>query len=187
MLSPVEAPVSIVRVCGHRESETIRYRGRTQRQNLENAGRKRFCKECREMVSGWMAGEEASPYPLELPALIGSAGQVSWANSLRNKFTQQMLPVMTLAANHGGKTGAAVWQAIYAVLSQRHAGFWIDGRELGYGEPYLISEASYFAMGLTYGEVFSERSVFGRWKKKAPHLIEDAKKRFPVAKLPVSA
>ena len=187
MLSPVEAPISIIRVCGHRETETVRYRGRTQRMNREAEARKCFCKACRDMVAGWMAGNEAAPYPLELPQLIGSAGQISWACDLRAKVARKMLPVMTMAANHGGKTGAAVWQALYALLSQRQSRFWIDGRELGYSQHFVLSEASYFAMGLTYGVIFSERSIFGRWKKQSPYLIDEVKKRCPVSQVSASA
>lgn len=187
MLSSFESPVLITRLCGHRETETIRYRGRTQRMNRESDARKCFCEACRDMVAGWMAGIEAASYPLELPQLIGSAGQIAWASDLRAKVARKMLPVMTMAANHGGKVGAAVWQALYALLSQRQSRFWIDGRDLGYSDYYVLSEASYFAMSHTSGVIFSERSVFGRWKKQSPYLIDEVKKRCPVSQIAASA
>lgn len=187
MSHSANAPITIIRICGHRETEFAPCRGRTQRISREAEARRWFCKSCRDMVAEWLAGCEAVPYPLELPALIGTAGQISWANDLRAKVARQMLPVMAMAVAHGGKTGAAVWLALYALVSQRQSRFWIDGREFGFSVDYVLSEASYFAMGQTYGVIFSERSIYGRWKKESPYLINELKKRCPISQIAASA
>lgn len=181
MLSPVEVPVSITRVCGHREQEVLRYRGSRERASLESNSRKLFCAECRCLVAGWLDLKEGHAYPLALPEVLGSVKAAPWATTIRAKVAAQMLPAMTAAVTHGGKTGAAVWQALYALMTQRQASFWIDGRNVGYSLHYVLSEAAFFAMGITHGTTFSERSIYGRWKQKSPFLIEDVKKRCPIA------
>ncbi|MDU4254527.1 hypothetical protein [Pseudomonas sp.] len=188
MSTAFQAPVSITRVCGHSETETMRYRGRNHLRDLQSAARKEFCAGCRSLVSNWMAqAAETDAYELELPELTGSVGQIKWARDLRAKAGVQLLPVMQAAADHGGKTGAAVWQALYALMRQSSASFWIDDRHSGYCEHYVLREAAYFAMSAIYDVTFTNRSIYGRWKKNAPYLIDDVKRACPVSLSPAQA
>jgi hypothetical protein len=181
MFSATTMPVRIIRACDHSEVEELRYRGLRDKSNQQSQARKYFCKDCRELIKTWVEQSvDASPYSLELPALVGSEKQVKWATTLRAAQLKVLLPAMALAAEHGSKIGAAVWQAIYILATQRQAKFWIDNRELGFGRNYVEAEAAYFAMGTVYGAVFSERSVFGRLKASAPYVIEEVKRLCPV-------
>lgn len=182
MFSATVMPVRIIRACDHGEVVELRYRGMRDKSQQQDTARSFFCKECKVLLEAWLsAANAAAPYPVDLPALIGSEKQVKWAQSLRAEQMRRLLPAMTAAAEHGGKMGAAVWQALYALVAQRQAKFWIDNRELGFSHHYVETEAVYFAKGISYGAVFSERSVFGRLKKSAPYVIEEVKRRCPVA------
>lgn len=181
MFSATVMPVRIIRACGHSEVEEMRYRGLQDKSNQQHHARKCFCKECSVLIEEWMAlGSAAPSYPVELPALVGSEKTIKWASSLRRDQLKVLLPAMAAAAEHGDKIGAAVWQALYVLTTQQYAKFWIDNREQGFNHHYVSTEASYFAMGATYGSVFSDRSVFGRLKARAPYLLDEVKRLCPV-------
>lgn len=182
MFSATVMPVRITRACGHSEVEELSYRGLRDKSQQQAMARCIFCKDCKVLVEDWLgAPDDVAPYPVELPALVGSEKQVKWAESVRAAQLKRLLPAMTAAVECGGKVGASVWQALYALVAQRQAKFWIDNRELGFSHYYVETEAVYFAMGIAYGATFSERSVFGRLKKFAPYVIEEVKSRCPVA------
>lgn len=181
MFSATEMPVRITRACGHSEVVEMRYRGMQDKSNQQHQARKCFCKECRSLIESWMVlGAGAASYSITLPELMGTEKTIKWASSIRSAQLKVLLPAMAAAAEHGGKTGAAVWQAIYVLTTQRYAKFWIDNREQGFNSQYVSTEASYFAVGATYGAAFSERSVFGRLKARAPYLIDEVKRLCPV-------
>lgn len=181
MFSATVMPVRITRACGHSEVEEMRYRGLRDKSSQQHQARKCFCKECSELVDVWMSlGSAAPSYCVELPDLVGTANTIKWAASVRRDQLKVLLPAMAAAAEHGDKIGAAVWQALYVLATQRYAKFWIDNRELGFNHHYVSTEASYFATGATYGVVFSERSVFGRLKARAPYLLDEVKRLCPV-------
>ena len=179
MFSSAVMPICVIRACGHSESEEFRYRSVRDRNQQVDMARRAICKSCRVMLEGWLEATDDAPYPAQLPALSGSDKQVKWAESIRATQLKRLLPAMTAAAAHGDKIGAAVWQALYVIVTQRQARFWIDNRELGFSRHYIELEATYFAMTVTFGVIFSERSIFGYLKKHAPHVIEDARRRCP--------
>lgn len=181
MFSSTVMPVLVARACGHVETEELRYRGTRDKNQQVEMARRTICKSCRVMLEGWLEATDDAPYPAQLPALSGSDKQVKWAESIRATQLKRLLPAMTAAAAHGDKIGAAVWQALYVIVTQRQARFWIDNRELGFSRHYIELEATYFAMTVTFGVNFSERSIFGNLKKHAPHKIEEARRRCPVA------
>lgn len=184
MFSATVMPISIHRACGHCETAEFRYRGMREKTQQMDIARRAVCKDCRALIQSWLADSNGSaPFPVVLPELCGSDKQVRWAESIRAAQLPQLLGAMTAASEHGGKIGSAVWQALFLIVTQRQAKFWIDNREVGFSWQYIETEASYLAAGATYGVVFSDRSVFGRLKKCAPHVIEDARRRCPV--LPV--
>lgn len=181
MFSPTVMPVRIIRACNHSAVVELRYRGLRDKSQQQENERSFFCGDCKALLAEWLSeANTCAPYSVELPELVGSEKQVKWAKGLRAEQMRRLLPAMTAAAEHGGKMGAAVWQALYALVAQRQAKFWIDNRELGFSHHYVETEAVYFAKGISYGSVFSERSVFGRLKKSAPYVIEEVKRRCPV-------
>ncbi|MCF6783367.1 hypothetical protein [Stutzerimonas stutzeri] len=181
MLSATVMPIRVTRACGHSESEEFRYRTVRDRNQQAEAARRVVCRSCRVMIQGWLELANETPYQVQLPVLSGSDKQVKWAESIRANQLKSLLPAMAAAAAHGDKIGAAVWQALYVIVMQRQARFWIDNREVGFSHYYVEAEATYFAMTVTFGVTFSERSIFGYLKKNAPHVIEDARRRCPVA------
>lgn len=64
---------------------------------------------------------------------------------------------------------------------QTSARFWIDGRDVVFGPAYFMTEASYFLRSTTIGATFGVTSVFGQWKARAPHLIDQVKASAPFA------
>lgn len=184
MLSPVEMPISLLRVCGHREVENVRYRGTREKDQHLHYARGVHCKACKQAVTSWFQNPDASPYPLELPPLLGSEKQVVWAQKIRTVRAHALLGVMTLAAQEGEKNGLGCWRALTAFLGQRQAKTWIDNRDERYSAEYFILEASYFMMGSTIGVTFSPRSVYGQLKQKAPYRIDEIKQLTPEIEYP---
>jgi len=170
----------IVRACGHGESEEFSYRGLRDKEQRLRTARCMFCKDCKALVKTWLEAGNVPSDLVELPALVGSDKQVKWAAGIRAVQMKRLLPAMASAAEHGDKIGAAVWQALYAIVTQRQARFWIDNREQGFSDLYIETEAVYFALVVTFGVVFSERSVFGNLKKSAPHILESIRRHCPV-------
>jgi hypothetical protein len=179
MLSPVEMPISIFRVCDHKEVEDIRYRGNREKDQMLHYARGLLCKDCKQSITAWFQNPDDKPYPLALPELIGSEKQVAWANKIRTVRAHALLGVMTLAAQHGAKSGLGCWRALFAFLGQRQAKTWIDNRDERYSAEYFVLEASYFMMGSTIGVTFSPRSVYGQLKQKVPYRIDEIKQMNP--------
>ena len=179
MFSAVEMTITVSRVCGHSETQDIRYKGTREKQQIQHYERLRFCKACQQQIRDWFSDSSAAPYPLSLRPLSGSEKQVAWADRLRAGRAFQLLKVMALAASDGSKTGIALWQAIHTFIQQCQARFWIDNKDEVYGPDYFALEASYYLMPSTIGVQFSPRSIFGMLKEKAPYRIQEAKAILP--------
>jgi len=179
MFSAVEMTVGVLRVCGHSENQDIRYKGTNDKQQIMHFERQHLCKACKQKITDWFSNSSAPHYPLTLPGLVGSDKQVSWATRLRDGKAFQLTKVMAQCVNDEGKTGIALWQAIYAYLNQRQAKYWIDTREEVFGPDYFALEASYFLMVSAIGVHFSPRSVYGRLREKAPYRIQEIKRLAP--------
>lgn len=173
-------PVNVIRACGHNEVVSIRYGSTREKGSELLAVKATFCSTCHVKVKDWVASANtAEPYELSLPPLTGTPRQVSWAHCLRQKLAQPLLRAMTLAAEHGGHMGAAVWKGLYAVVTQQDASFWIDNREWGFNHYTVEREAGCFARG--FDSMPHGNSIYSQIRKAGAHHIAEIELRCPVS------
>lgn len=172
MLSSNLSTVSIRRICGHHETEVVKYRSRSGRNHTVMTGRNQLCAQCNQVVKNWFDTPTDEPYLLEMVEISGTEAQVRWANSIRNKHMKPLFKVLAISARGDSVLHVGVTMVIYALCNITSATFWINRKELTYTAEYVALEAAYFLSHNLYGMYFQTLSVFAFMSKHMPYRLK---------------
>ena len=126
-----------LRVCGHGEMFGFSYTNQKQRYQQQLNASRTLCNECKSAIrdvlercaNGQVCDPRSQARNERLPELLGTAGQVSFASSVRDRKASQLFGVMAALEQPGTQVPMAAHYAIRLLFSIPRAKFWLDHRE----------------------------------------------------------
>lgn len=165
------------RLCGHADAVEFKYRGRTEHLAQQAYARNSLCSECRTKVREMVAAAGKGFYRVEGILIRGTVNRVSWATKLRLEALRKHGPIMQHLDSLGdeplARAGLAAYRMLFSITSAK---FWIETREFGFSDYWLISEIEHLLRSYElYGTNYSSSSAYGYCRQFNKPSIETAR------------
>lgn len=173
-----------LRVCGHGEMFGFSYTNQKQRYQQQLIASRTLCNECkaaiRDVLERCANGQVCDPRNQarneRLPELLGTAGQVSFASSVRARMASQLFCVMAVIEQPGTQVPMAAHYAIRLLFSIPRAKFWLDHREELGRSAWLTRECEILLRTTdTLCGPLPESSAYAFWMKQSAKVAASAR------------
>lgn len=162
----------LIKACGHKQLERLRYSGTRQLTNLKANYGQQLCNECEMHVRAWLKGPvEVSQKQDILPALRGSGPQRTWAANERHKRWIALGGLMVDLAGRDDDLSKAGAKALYLLFQIKEARYWINARNERFDETMLINEVRYMLRHPLPNEKLNPCSGFAYTKSVDPFSL----------------